>query len=121
MVLERLCQRKGEGRGSMMRRSTVLLSATLGLGLLYLAATLVLGSPPGGNRQRPDDRGMVPTPPRRGADLGLAADPGRTLFAVFAALVRAELPSPYADVFFFGAIALAAETAVYGWLWLGMS
>jgi len=43
------------------------------------------------------------------------------LFATFAALVRERLPSPHRDVFFFGAVAFAAETAVQGWIWGGMA
>jgi hypothetical protein len=35
--------------------------------------------------------------------------------------VRERLPSPHRDVFFFGAIAFAAETAVQGWIWGGMA
>jgi hypothetical protein len=91
-----------------------LLLATVRFGLLYLAAALVLGSTPGA-----DDSGQTIATWFRGNEgnvrtsvwlLTLSAP----LFAVFAALIRAELPSPYADVFFFGAIAAAAETAVYG-------
>jgi len=43
------------------------------------------------------------------------------LFATFAALIRARLPAPHRDLFFFGAVAFAAETAVQGWLWAGMA
>jgi hypothetical protein len=43
------------------------------------------------------------------------------LFATFAALIRERLPSPHRDVFFFGAVAFAGETAVQGWLWAGLA
>jgi hypothetical protein len=41
------------------------------------------------------------------------------VFAVYASLVRARLPSPHRDVFFFGAVAFVAETTVQSWLWAG--
>jgi apolipoprotein N-acyltransferase len=104
-----------------VRRSTVLLLTTIAFGVLYLAAALVLGQTPdaGDNGQTVvnwfrDHGDQV----RVWAWLLTLTLP---LFATFAALVRAELPSPYRDVFFFGAIALGAETAVQGWFWLGMS
>lgn len=83
-----------------MRRSTVLLLATISFGLLYLAATLVLGSTPGADDNGKtivawfhDHEGEV----RTWAWLLTLTAP---LFAVFAALIRAELPGPHADVFF---------------------
>lgn len=104
-----------------MRRSTLLLVATLGFGVLYLAATAALGSTPDAG-----DNGQAVAAWFRDHDghvrawiwlLTLSAP----LFATFAALVRAQLPAPHRDVFFFGAIAFAAETAVQGWLWAGMA
>jgi hypothetical protein len=105
----------------MVRRSTLLLSATVGFGLLYLAAALVLGSTPdaGDDGQAvatwfQDHDGQV----RTWMWLLTLSTP---LFATFAALVRAQLPAPHRDVFFFGAIALAVETAIQGWVWAGMA
>jgi hypothetical protein len=40
---------------------------------------------------------------------------GLMTFGVYAALIRVALPAPHRDVFFFGAIAFAAETAVQAW------
>jgi hypothetical protein len=104
-----------------MRKSTVLLTATIGFGVLYLAASIVLGSTPepGDTGQSVaswfgDHDGQV----RTWAWLLTLSAP---LFAVFAALIRSELPSPHRDVFFFGAIAFAAETAVQAWVWAGMA
>ena len=104
-----------------MRRSTLLVSATIGFGLLYLSATIALGSTPDAG----DDGQAVASWFRDHGDrvriwmllLTLSAP----LFATVAALVRAQLPAPHRDVFFFGAIAFAAETAVQGWLWAGMA
>jgi hypothetical protein len=105
----------------MVRRSTLLLSATLGFGLLYVAATVVLGSTPDAGVDGQalaawfrDHDGHV----RAWMWLLTLSAP---LFATFAALVRTQLPAPHRDVFFFGAIAFAAETAVQGWLWAGMA
>jgi hypothetical protein len=104
-----------------MRRSTVLLSATIGFGVLYLAATIALGSTPdaGDDGQAVaawfrDNDGHV----RAWAWLLTLSGP---VFATYAALVRARLPSPHRDIFFFGALAFAAETAVQAWLWAGMA
>ena len=104
-----------------MRKSTVLLTATIGFGVLYLAASIVLGSTP-----EPSDTGQSVASwfgdhdgqVRTWAWLLTLSAP---LFAVFAALIRSELPSPHRDVFFFGAIAFAAETAVQAWVWAGMA
>jgi hypothetical protein len=110
------------GEGSrMMRRSTLLLAATIGFGVLYLAAAAVLGSTPG-----PAESGQLVA-----AWFHSHGGHVRTwlwlltlslpLFAIFAAIVRSQLPAPHRDVFFFGAVAFTAETAVQGWLWAGMS
>ena len=104
-----------------MRRSTLLLSVTVGFGLLYGAATVALGSTPG-----PGDDGVAVAAWFRGHGGHVRAwlwllTMSAPLFATFAALIRAQLPAPHRDVFFFGAIAFAAETAVQGWLWAGMA
>lgn len=100
-----------------MRRSTLLLTVTIGFGLAYLAATAALGSPPDGGDTAAtvsawfrDHDGNV----RTWLWLLTVSSP---LFAVFAALIRSVLPAPHRDVFFVGAIAFIAETAVQGWLW----
>jgi hypothetical protein len=104
-----------------MSRSTLLLSATIGFGVLYGAATIVLGSTP-----EPGDSGQQVAAWFRNHDGDVRAwawllTLTGPLVAVFAALVRDRLPAPHRDVFFFGAIAFAAETAVQAWIWLGMS
>jgi len=104
-----------------MRRSTLLVSATVGFGLLYISATIALGSTPDAG----DDGQAVASWFWDNGDqvrvwmllLTLSAP----LFATFAALIRTELPAPHRDIFFFGAIAFAAETAAQGWLWTGMA
>src|SRR4051812_35430796 len=104
-----------------MRRSTLLLSVTIAFGLLYVAATVALGSPPDARDSGAsvaawfrDNDGQV----RTWMWLLTLSAP---LFAVYAALIRERLPAPHRDVFFFGAIAFAAETAVQGWVWAGMA
>src|SRR5438445_6694518 len=104
-----------------MRRSTFLLSVTVGFGLLYLAAVGALGSTPGAGE---DGRAVADWFRSHGGQVRawmLLLTLFAPLFATFAALVRAQLPAPHRDVFFFGAIAFAAETAVQGWLWAGMA
>lgn len=100
-----------------MRRSTVLISATVGFAVLYLVATSVLGSPPDAGDDAAtiaswfgDHDGNV----RAWLWLLTISSP---LFAVYAALVRNAMPAPVRDVFFVGAIAFIAETAVQGWIW----
>jgi apolipoprotein N-acyltransferase len=95
--------------------------ATLGFGVLYLAASIALGTTP-----EAKDNGQSVAAWFRDHDGNVRAwifllTLSAPLFAVFAALVRERLPSPHRDVFFFGAIAFAAETAVQGWIWGGMA
>ena len=104
-----------------MRRSTLLITVIVAFGVLYLAATAVLGSPPDAG----DDAGTVAAwfgdhggHVRTWLWLLTVASP---LFAVYAALVRAALPAVYRDVFFAGAVAFLAETAVQGWLWAALA
>jgi apolipoprotein N-acyltransferase len=94
---------------------------TLGFGVLYLAASIALGTTP-----EAGDSGQTVAAWFRDHDGNVRAwiwllTLSAPLFATFAALVRERLPSPHRDVFFFGAIAFAAETAVQGWLWAGMA
>jgi hypothetical protein len=46
---------------------------------------------------------------------------GLMAFGVYAALLRDALPAPHRDVFFFGAIAFAVETAVQSWFLAALS
>lgn len=104
-----------------MRRSTVLLVSTIGFGVLYLAASFALGTTP----KTTDSGATVAAWFQRNSGhvrlwlwfLTLALP----LFATFAALVRSALPPTFRDVFFFGAMTFAAETAVQGWLWAGLA
>lgn len=104
-----------------MRRSTLLLTTTIGFGLLYLAAAITLGSTPDSG----DTGGAVAAwfhdhDDRVRVSVWLLTL-SLPLFATFAALIRAQLPAPHRDVFFFGAIALTAETAVQAWIWAGLA
>jgi hypothetical protein len=99
----------------------VLLGSTVGFAILYIAAALTLGTTPDANdngatvaRWFRNNGGHV----RTWMWLITLLLP---LIAVVASFVRGHLPSPYGDIFFFGAVALAAETAVQGWLWAGMA
>lgn len=104
-----------------MRRPTVLIASTVGFAVLYLAATVALGSPPDGGSSAAEV----------GRWLGSHDDGVRTwlwllvlaspLFAVYAALVRAVLPAPHRDVFLLGVAAFLAETAVQGWVWAALA
>jgi hypothetical protein len=104
-----------------MRRSTLLLGSTIGLVVVYLASALALGSGPDAQ----DDGTVVVAWFRDNVDhvrlwawLGIISG---LLFALFASLVRGRLPAPHRDVFFFGAIALASESAVQSWIWSGLA
>jgi hypothetical protein len=104
-----------------MSRSMVLLAATIGFGALYLAAGIVLGSTPDAS-----DDGQAVAAWFRDNDGEVRAwlwllTLSLPLFAIFATLVRSRLAAPHNDLFFFGAIAFVAETAVQGWIWAGMA
>jgi hypothetical protein len=104
-----------------MRSSTVLLASTIAGTVLLVAESVAVGVPPG--------------PAASGAEVASwFAGQGEharaytwvmalfvPVFATFAALVRDRLPSPHRDVFFVGAIAMLAETAVSTWIWAGLS
>ena len=99
----------------------MLLGSTIGLAIVYLASAAALGSGPDAN----DDGAAVVAWFRDNGDhvrlwawLGIVSG---LLFAVFASLVRGHLPGPHRDVFFFGAIALATETALQSWIWAGLA
>jgi hypothetical protein len=104
-----------------MRRAQLLIGSTIGFGVLYLAATLALGTPP----KASDDGAAVAAWFRdNGSHVRLwlwlltLAIP---LFATFAVLVRERLPDPFNGVFIFGAITFSAVTAVQGWFWAGLA
>jgi hypothetical protein len=87
-----------------MRRSTLLLSATLGFGALYLAATIALGSTPGASDDGQTVAGWFRDHDGRVGAWLLLLTLSAPLFATFAALVRERLPAPHRDVFLFGAV-----------------
>lgn len=104
-----------------MKRSTVLLSTTIGIGVLYLASTVALGTPPDAADRGEDvvswfrdNGGHVHT------WLWLLSL-SLPLIAVYGSFIRNRLSPPYGDVFFFGTVAFAAQTAVYGWLWAALA
>jgi hypothetical protein len=97
------------------------LTSVVGFSVLYVAAGLVLGPTP-----TADDNGATVAAWFRANGghvrvwlwlLTLALP----LFALFAAMIRQILPPVYRDVFFFGAIAFTAETAIQGWIWAGLA
>jgi apolipoprotein N-acyltransferase len=97
------------------------MASTIGFGLLYLGAGIALGSTP-----EPNDAGETVAAWFQDHDGNVRAwawllTISLPLFATFAALIRSRLPSRHRDVFFFGAITLAAETAVQVWIWAGMA
>jgi hypothetical protein len=104
-----------------MRRSTVLLGSTIGFVALYAAATVSLGTIP----EASDSGATVVTWFRHnGGHVRLwllFATFALVVFAVYAAMVRSNLPAPHRDVFFVGAIVLVAESAVQGWFWGGLA
>ena len=104
-----------------MRRSTLLLAATGGFAVLYVAATAVLGSPPdAGDSSATVTSWFADNDSHVRAWLWLLTL-GLPVFVLYAALVRAVLPAVHRDVFFAGAIAFTAETAVQGWLWAALA
>lgn len=104
-----------------MQRKHVLVTATAGFSVLYLAGATALGTPPDGAASA----GTVASWFAYHGDavrlwlwfLVVSAP----LFGVYAALVRTVLPSPHRDVFFLGAALFMAETAVQGWLWAALA
>ncbi len=103
-----------------MRNRTVLFASTIIFGGLYIAAAIALGSTPGAR----DDGTIVGAWFRdHGSNVRVwlwLATLSVIAFAVFASLIRRQLPSPHRDIFFFGAIALAVESAGQGWIWAGL-
>jgi hypothetical protein len=104
-----------------MKRSTVLLATTIGIGVLYLAGTLALGTPP-----KATDRGedVVTWFHDNGGHVHTwvwLLTLSLPLVALFGSFIRNRLSPPYGDVFFFGTVAFAAQTAVYGWIWAALA
>jgi hypothetical protein len=104
-----------------MRRSTVLLGSTIGFAVLYLAGTGSLGTLP-----KSTDSGVAVVSwfHDNASHVHFAllfTTFALVFFAVYAAIIRGALPSPYGDVFLVGAIVLAVETAVQGWFLAGLS
>jgi hypothetical protein len=104
-----------------MRRSAPLLASTVGFVVLFAASALSLGTTPDSHDTGPEvaqwlrDNGSHVRWSLWFLTFSLM------LFAVFASLVRNRLPTPHRDLFFFGAIALVAETAVQGWILAGLA
>jgi hypothetical protein len=104
-----------------VRRANVLFASTIGLAALYVAAAASLGTTP-----KPTDGGaaVVAWFRHNGGHVHLwllFTTFALVFLAVYAAMIRSYLPSPHGDIFFVGAIALIAETAVQGWIWAGLS
>jgi hypothetical protein len=104
-----------------MGRSRPLLTATIGFGVLYVAATAALGSPPDADIDAAGLVGWFRDHAGRIRVWVWLLTLSTPFFAAFVALVRARLPSPHGDIFFFGALAVAIETSVMSWLWAGMA
>jgi hypothetical protein len=104
-----------------MRRSTVLMIVTIAFAVLYGAASIALGTPPDASESAASVLSWF------GAHDGNVRlwlwllTLGGPLFAVYAAIIRGVLPTPHRDVFLFGAIAFAVETAVQGWIWAALA
>src|SRR3954454_18841634 len=104
-----------------MNRSTAVLGATIGFALLYLGATIALGTPPA-----VEDSGAAVarwfsangSHVRTWAWLLTLSAP---LFALYAAFVRQHLPLGLRDLWLIGAVAFIAETAVQSWIWLALA
>jgi hypothetical protein len=104
-----------------MRRSTLLLTATIGFGVLYFVATAALGSPPDAGDSAATLASWFSANDSHVRTWLWLITVSSPLFVVFAALVRSTLPAPHRDVFFAGAVAFVAETAVQGWLWAALA
>jgi len=104
-----------------MRRSQVLLTATIAFGVLYAAGAAALGTPPEVGDSGTEVAAWFQA---HGDDVRLWMWTGALAlmaFGVFATLVRTHLPPLHRDLFTLGAIAFMAETAVQGWFWLGLA
>lgn len=106
---------------SLPRSSPVLFTATVVSGALYVLAGAALGDPPGptaGGQEVVDWFSAHGGQVRTYVWLSTVSGP---FFAIFFAQVRHRLPAPHRDVFFAGAIAMLAVTAVSTWIWAGLS
>ena len=105
-----------------MRRSTMLLVVTIGFAVLYLAASLALGSsPPKASDSGPKVAAWFQAHDGNVRTWLWLLTIGGPLFATYAAIVRGVLPAPHRDVFLFGAISFGVQTAVQGWIWGGLA
>lgn len=109
------------GGGDRRRGSYALVGAAVAGSLLYLAATLALGTPPGAA----DTGAEVVTWFRAHRD-GVrwsvwAITVGSPPFGVMFALLRRLLPSPHRDVFMIGAVTIVVTTTVQAWIWAGLA
>src|SRR4051794_10652446 len=104
-----------------MRRSTVLLWSTIGYAVLYLAATLALGTTP---KATDNGTAVVAWFRENGSHVRfglLLSTLSLVLFATYVAIIRNALPAPHRDVFLIGAIVLVGETVLQGWFWAGLA
>jgi hypothetical protein len=104
-----------------VQRSSVLLASIIGFGVLYLLASLALGTTPS-----PHDSGEVVSAWFRhnGGHVRLwlwLLTLSLPLLGIFGAIIRGQLPDGYGDVFLLGITTFIAETAVQGWIWAGAS
>jgi hypothetical protein len=101
--------------------SAALVGAAVGATILYAAATVALGTPPGAA----DTGAQVVTwfqEHRDGVRWSVWALTATTpLMALVFALLRRLLPAPHRDVFFIGAIAIVVTTSVQSWIWAGLA
>src|ERR1700730_11335722 len=95
-----------------MRRSTLLIAATIGIVITFVASTTSLGTAP-----KFDDDGQTvarwfqDNPSHVRASIWFLTL-SMMLLPLFTALIRTDLPSPHRDIFFAGGILLTGETAV---------
>ncbi|HEX4252839.1 MAG TPA: hypothetical protein VH008_33565 [Pseudonocardia sp.] len=104
-----------------MRSSRLLFASAVALPVLVVAQALVLGTPPGPEASGAEVVSWFSSQSGAVRSFVWVMTVFAPVFAIFAGLVRDRLPSPHRDVFFVGAIAFVAETAVSTWIWAGLS
>jgi hypothetical protein len=98
-----------------------LLTSTIAGTVLLVAESVALGEPPGPAASGAEVASWFVSQGEHARAYTWVMALFVPVFATFAALVRDRLPSPHRDVFFVGAIAMLAETAVSTWIWAGLS
>jgi hypothetical protein len=104
-----------------MRSSKLLLTSAILMMVLLVAETLALGQPPGPEASGRDVISWFAGQGGSARSYAWLMAVYMPVFATFAALVRDRLPSPHRNVFYAGATAFIAETAVSTWIWAGLS